>query len=137
MIDIEVVSRIENIFCANQEEADTKMFLCCQHAAQLNQNVNICISTVDSDAAILAIYYEEQISCHFFVEIRIKWKKRILSISKIHESLSQQMSSALPALHAMSGCDSTRVFYGIGKQKVYYRNFCSKSYFQKHRNFYQ
>ena len=29
------------------------------------------------------------------------------------------MSSALPSLHTVTGCDSTSSFYGIGKQKAY------------------
>ena len=53
------------------------------------------------------------------LEIASKGKKRILSIRNISEKIGEQMSSALPALHAISGCDSTSAFYGLGKQKVY------------------
>ena len=119
VIDNKVVSRKEDSLCSNQEEADTKMFLCCQHAAQPDRNINICISTVDSDVAILAVYYKERIHCNLYVEIGSKGKKRILAISKIHASLGEGMADALPALHAVSGCDSTSAFFGVGKQKAY------------------
>ena len=119
MVDNKVVARREASLCSNQEEADTKMFLCCQHATQPDRKVNICISTVDSDVAILAAYYKERIHCNLYVEIGSKGKKRILTISKIHESLGEGMSNALPALHAVSGCDSTSAFFGVGKQKAY------------------
>ena len=46
---------------SNQEEADTKMFLCCQHAVHQFTSENVCISTVDSDVGILAIYYKDRI----------------------------------------------------------------------------
>ena len=85
--DSKVVSRRELSLCSNQEEADTKMFLCCQHATQPDENVNICISTVDSDVAILAVYYKERIRCNLYVEIGSKGKKRILAISNIYDSL--------------------------------------------------
>jgi len=78
-----VVSRRELSLCSNQDEADTKMFLCCQHATQPDENVNICISTVDSDVAILAVYYKERIRCNLYAEIGSKGKKRILAISNI------------------------------------------------------
>ena len=58
VIDNKVVSRGEDCLCSNQEEADTKMFLCCQHATQPDRNFHICISTVDSDVANLAVYYK-------------------------------------------------------------------------------
>lgn len=62
---------------SNQEEADTKMFLCCQHAVHRIQNPNICISTVDSDVGMLAIYFKSRLHCNLFVEIGSKGKRRI------------------------------------------------------------
>ena len=118
MTDSKVVSRRELSLCSSQEEADTKMFLCCQHATQPDDNVNICISTVDSDVAILAVYYKERLRCNLYVEIGSKGKKRILAISNIYDSLGEAMSNALPTLHAVSSCDSTSAFFGIGKQKA-------------------
>ena len=108
----------ENLF-SDQEEADTKMFLSCQHAIQQFSCEDICISTVDSDVGILAIYYRDRINCNLFVETGSKDHKRILNISKISDTIGKEMSNALPALHAVSGCDSTSAFFGIGKHKFY------------------
>ena len=120
VVDNMVISRREVSLCSNQEEADTKMFLCCQHASQFHDGeTNVCISTVDSDVVVLAAYYKERISCNMYVEIGSKTKKRILAMSKIHEVLGEKMCSALPSLHALTGCDSTSAFFGIGKQKAY------------------
>ena len=119
VVDNKVVSKLEEDLCSNQEEADTKMFLCCNHATQLIPHPNICVSTVDSDVAILAVYYKAQIPCNLFVQIGIKGNKRILAISKIFDCIGEQLAVALPALHALTGCDSTSAFFGIGKQKAY------------------
>ncbi|CAB4001853.1 Hypothetical predicted protein [Paramuricea clavata] len=114
-----VTSTPEEALHSKQEEADTKMFLSCQHAVQQFSCENICISTVDSDVGVLAIYYKDRLHCDLFVEIGSKSKKRILSVSKIFDNIGKEMSDALPALHAISGCDFTSAFYGIGKQKMY------------------
>ena len=78
-----------------------------------------CISTVGGDVGILAIYYKDQIQCNFFVEIGSRSKRRILSVSLISENIGKEMSDALPALHVVSGCDSTSSVNGIGKQRMY------------------
>ena len=79
----------------------------------------MCVATVETDVAVLAIYYESRIQCNLFVEIGSKVKKRIISVSKMAVNVGQDMADALPALHAISGCDSTSAFYGVGKKKVY------------------
>ena len=120
VVDNQVVSRREDNLCSNHEEADTKMFVCCQHATLPDRNVNIYVSQrLTVMLQILAVYYKERIQCNLYVEIGTKEKKRILAIVKIHASLGEGMSSALLALHAVSGCDSTSAFFGVGKQKAY------------------
>ena len=116
-----VTSRQEHTLGSDQEEADTKIFSCCQHAVQhfSNHAENVCVATVNTDVAVLVIYYESRIQCNLFVEIGSKGKKRIISVSKMAVNVGQDMADALPALHAISGCDSTSAFYGVGKKKVY------------------
>ena len=59
-----VSSTPEETLSSNQEEADTKMLLCCQHAVHQFSSENVCISTVDSDIGIFAIYYKDRIRCN-------------------------------------------------------------------------
>ena len=118
IISNRVLSTPEETLSSNQE-ADTKMFLCCQHAVHQFSSENACISTVDSDVGILAIYYNDRIRCNLFVEIGSRSKRRILSISLISENIGKEMLGALPAFHAVIGCDSTSPFHGIVKQKMY------------------
>ena len=50
-----------------QEEADTKMFLCASYAVTLGiDEVNIV--TVDSDVAVLSLYYQHEISTRILLE---------------------------------------------------------------------
>ena len=51
----------------SQEEADTKVFLCAQHAAK-----PVCIHTVDSDIGIYALYFDDLIENSIYVSIGVK-----------------------------------------------------------------
>ena len=51
----------------DQEEADTKVFLCCFHASSHGFS-SVCILTVDSDIPIYALYFEDKIDVHIFVK---------------------------------------------------------------------
>ncbi len=53
VVENRVTSTPEEVLSSDQEEADTKMFLCCLHAIRYFSCENICIFTVDSDVAIL------------------------------------------------------------------------------------
>ena len=59
------------------------------------------------------------LSNNLFLQIGSNGKKKILDISEMHKRIGKDMSDALPALHALSGCDYTSAFFGIGKQKMY------------------
>jgi len=102
----------------NQEEADTKIFLCCLHASR-NRIQNICISTVDSDTAIYALYFNDKIDIHMFIQIGVGNKKRLLDIKGIATELGVSCCHALPSLHAFTGNYYTSAFHGMGKSKAF------------------
>ena len=53
---------------SEQEEANTKMYLCAQFSSTLGfQSVKII--TVDSDVAILALYFASKIKTHIYLEM--------------------------------------------------------------------
>lgn len=47
----------------------------------------------------------------------MKEKKRYIQMHEVAEELGDTMSQALPVIHALSGCDSTSSFYGVGKKR--------------------
>ena len=51
--------------------------------------------------------------------ISVKDGRRFLPIHELCSSLSEITCRVLPAAHALSGCDTTSSFFGIGKKSVY------------------
>jgi hypothetical protein len=51
--------------------------------------------------------------------ISVKDGHRFLPIHELCSSLSEITCRVLPAAHALSGCDTTSSFFGIGKKSVY------------------
>ena len=49
--------------------------------------------------------------------MKIDYEKSI-DIDKVHAFLGSRISRYLPQVHAITGCDTTSLFYGIGKVKV-------------------
>ena len=60
-IQVNVVGELES----KQKEADTKVFLCSKFANEIGFG-NVRIITVDSDVAILTLYYQHQLSVQIF-----------------------------------------------------------------------
>ena len=98
-----------------QEEADTKVFLCVRHAKN-TLDLDACITTVDTDIAVYALYFSD--ISNIYIKIGAADRKRILDISKIATVLEENVCRALPALHAFTGNDYTSAFFGIGKGKA-------------------
>ena len=110
VIDVREVEELTS----KQEEADTKMFLYAQHAASLGfSSANII--TVDSDVAILCLYYQSRINLSLVPEYGIGTKTSVFDIES--NTLDDDLKDALPGLNAFTGCDSTSCFSGQGKVK--------------------
>ena len=118
----------------NQEEADTKVFLCCQHAAESGYESS-CIYTVDSDIPLYALYFADKISIDMYVLIGTKNKKRLLNISSIRDIIGDDCALAMPAFHSFTGNDYTSAFHSIGKSKGYKLLKESQLYQQAFSNF--
>ena len=99
-----------------QEEADSRIFLHVAAAASAGHR-SIIIRTTDSDVVVLGVAA--------YVSLKDKmgelWKAfgvgknyRYLPIHRIAEGLGQK-AAALPAFHAITGCDTTSSFFGKGK----------------------
>ena len=101
---------------SKQEEADTKIFLCAKFATTFGFQA-IKIITVDSDVAILAIYFQPQISARIFLQMGTGRREKTYLINSIN--IPEEERKALPSIHALSGCDSTSCFSGFGKVKFY------------------
>ena len=107
----------------NHEEADTRLILHLQEI--LSQGfVNISVMSVDTDVfiIILAMFHKLQAS-YVFTDINFDRRHlkdaKSVGIKAVAERLGQTLCQAIPFLHALTGCDTTSAFKGIGKKKGY------------------
>ncbi|XP_043480323.1 uncharacterized protein LOC122510010 [Leptopilina heterotoma] len=102
---------ISEIFAlkSNHLEADSRMFSHIFHAAD-TQNAHIIILSADTDVFILGIYFWQKlyiIGCQGLWFEGSQKKKRYLGCHLAAESLGDNVSKILPALHSLTGCDTT------------------------------
>lgn len=111
-----------------QEEADTRMILHAVHADTMYKSTNskgrVTIKSADTDVLVLAIHYQSQMTHvnEFWLEtghaMALRNNHRFIPIHTLCKLLSPKFQQILPAVHALTGCDSTSSFFGIGKKSV-------------------
>lgn len=97
---------------SNHVEADTRMFLHVQHCLQEDERKkNVLIHSPDTDVFVLGIRFWDsfkQIGCQgLWLTVDVGAKKRSLSCHKAAEVLGNRLCEVLPALHCLTGCDTT------------------------------
>ena len=102
----------------NHEEADTKMMV-----FALREDTDVVIVARDTDVLILMIYIyaKRKITSNLYMKYAAG---KYANIGKIVEYLGIDLSLKLVHIHAVTGCDTTSYFYGVGKMKVL--NKCKK-----------
>ena len=104
----------------DQEEADTKVFLCTKHASLEFSTTSICILIVDSDIGIYVLYFQNQFpNIRMYIQTGTGIRRRILDIKSMSQELEVDCCRALPALHAFTGNDYTSAFHSVGKVKAF------------------
>ena len=112
--DGKVVGRPEQQLSSQQEEADTRMFFHAKHASTHGHS-HIAIKSSDTDVEVLACYYHSKIAADLTIISGNRTRLRIVSVGKICEKMGPGVCQSLPALHALTGCDSVSAFVGKGK----------------------
>ena len=104
----------------SHEEADSRMMLHVQHAAQ-HVHHQILVRTVDTDVVVLAVMVAETLSAEVEIWLAFGTGKnfRYLAAHKIAASLGSEKSLALPMFHALTGCDTVSAFVGHGKKTAW------------------
>lgn len=91
------------------------MFLSAQFAFHLGfEQVNII--TIDTDIAILAIYFQSILDGKIYLEFGTSTRIQLFDI--LANTMDDRLIHSLPGIHALSGCDSTSCFEGKGKVKI-------------------
>jgi hypothetical protein len=101
------------------EEADARLILHCLHAARCDMK-KIAIRMVDTDVAVLAISALENIKAsELWIHFGVGKNVRLIAINDICAALGPSRCAALPAFHALTGCDTVSFFYGKGKKSAW------------------
>ena len=99
---------------SDHEEADTRLLLHAKHASLTHSR--IVIQSPDTDVLVLCIAHFENLQCReLWFRTGAKDRLRFIPVHLLHSSLGQPLCKALPAFHALTGCDSTSALQGIGK----------------------
>jgi hypothetical protein len=112
--------RVETIreLKADHEESDTRLLLHAKHASQPDRR--IVIHSPDTDVFVLSISFYEELGCkELWFRTGVKDRLRYVPVHKVSNNIGKKMCKALPAFHALTGCDSTSAFAGVGKKRGY------------------
>jgi len=104
---------------STQDEADTRMLL---HAVSLSSvNQRIIVRCDDTNVLVLLIHYFNRglLAKEVFMFTGHSGKERYIPIHDTATELGTSVCECLPAVHALSGYDSTCSLHGIGKRTAY------------------
>ena len=109
------VSTDEDQFFSSHKEADNRMFFYLNHALPGN---TVVMRTDDTNSLVIALGYK-----HFFNTLEIwleagvqgKNNLRFINVNSIYSELGETLCKALPAYHALTGCDYISLFFKKGK----------------------
>ena len=102
----------------SHEEADTRMLLHAQHAANTGQ-ASVIIRSPDTDVAVIACSLASQIQARLIFQTGTAQRMRYLDLTAIAASFGQGVATSLIGMHSMTGCDTTSAFSGRGKKAAF------------------
>ena len=100
-------------------EADGCLMLHAAHAAYSVNQARIIIWSPDTDVAVLAIHFSQEINADIWFKTGVKKNTRFLHISDIAHTLGQDLRNSILAFHCLTGCDCTSSFAGKGKGEAW------------------
>ena len=116
---------------SSHEEADSRMFF---HLDHISGPSNVVIRTDDIDCSVVALgckhLFDQKVKILLEAGVQSKNNLRYININKIYNQLRETLCKALPACHALTGCDYSTSFCRKGKVppfKILKKMFKSKS----------
>ena len=98
------------------EEADTRVFVHCLDSVREGTK-KLLIRTVDTDVVVMAISVFQRLSAsEIWIAFGSSKAFRHIEVHKIAAVLGPEKSLALPAFHALTGCDQASSFCSKGKK---------------------
>lgn len=110
-----------NKSCIDHEEADTKIV---NHVCNFNEiespfNVQIRCSDTDILVIMLANMKFVKEGVEVWMEVSVGRSQRNINITDLHKELGTDICDALPAFHALTGCDFNPAFFRRGKKRPF------------------
>ena len=103
---------------SNHEEADTRLLLHAKYATQSSSR--IIVQSPDTDVIVLCAVHFGAIACdELWFKTGVKDHLRYIPVHAVSQNLGHKFCSALPAFHALTGCDTTSSLAGVGKKKAW------------------
>lgn len=95
-----------------------RLLLHAKYVADNYPECRIVLQSPDTDVLALSVSHFSDINCtEFWFKTGVKDRLRYVPVHEVMQELGGKMCRALPALHAITGCDSTSALAGIGKKK--------------------
>ena len=101
---------------SDQEETDTRVVLYAMYGAKIGYDF-VRVRSPDSDIFFILLHHAPNICTQILFDTGTGNKKRLLNVTKKAIELGPVYCTALLALHALTGCDTTSSLKGIGKIK--------------------
>ena len=106
-------SEVPELSCV-QEEADGRLLFHAAHAAEDGMEA-VMISSNDTDVFILNLTLCSAIKAPMYQKSGTGTRTQLIDICKLASCLGPSVCSALPGMHAFTGCDSVSYCAGKGK----------------------
>ena len=104
---------------SDHEEADSRMFVHVKHAKVVDNAKRVIIWSIDTNVAIICPRTAKELNIQqLFFMTGTQQRKRFISMHVILDNLGDNISIALPNLHALTGCDSNSALSGHGKKSI-------------------
>lgn len=109
---------------SHHEEADTRILL---HALSAKKTgyTRCIIDCKDTNVLVLLAHFKEYLTPEVWIKVGNKDTSRLIAVHDIN--MNPRLLKNLPAFHALTGCDTTSQFSGIGKKSCWktYLLYCS------------
>ena len=99
-----LIEECAELYC-DHEEADTRLLLHAKHAAAVHDHV--IIRSPDTDVFIIMLGHKPAIPAAMYFDTGVGNQRRILDLSRIHETLGADLCDALIGFHAFTGTGCT------------------------------
>ena len=101
----------------SHEEADTRLLFHAYHAAQ-HRFSTVIIHCEDTDVFVIALHSIptfKELGCKILLKGGNANRLKYFDLCSIYDYLGPDVCSALPGMHALTGCDTVSAFAGKGK----------------------